>query len=505
MNLISPATIEAVQAFAARPHQLFIDGRWVDPTEAGQPVPLIETLNPSSAERLGAVPAAGEPDIDRAVAAARRCFEEDWSQRDARARSTALRKMAELVDGQRDFLACLETMDIGTPVALTGGQMVDSWIDALEYFAGAPSRIAGETLSAPGSWRFTGRESQIYTLKEPLGVVGAILPWNAPGSFFINKVAPALAAGCTMVIKPAEQAPLTALYLAQLFEEAGLPPGAINVVTGDGAAAGQSLARHLDVDKITFTGSTAVGQSIMRDGADSLKRLTLELGGKSAFVVMSDADMDSAIQFLVMMGVFSAGQFCMCPSRVFVEKSIIDRFNEKLAAAMGSVNIGSALDHNTQMGPLITRQQRSRVTALVDGARQEGAEVLLGGKELDTGGFHYHPTLLFHPDTRLEIAREEVFGPVLLSVPFDENDLEGVIGLANETHYGLAASVWTNNLKLASTMVRRFQAGIVGINSHGFVDPRAPFGGVKHSGLGREFGVEGLESFLETKTVTAFY
>ncbi len=505
MNAISPATVEAVEAFASAPHQFFVDGQWVDPVQDRGPDALIESLNPSTAQRLGMVPAAGTDDIDRAVAAARRCFEEDWSRRDARARSAVLLKMAELVDGQRDFLACLETMDIGTPVSLTGGQMVDSWIDALEYFAGAPRRISGETLASPASWDFTGRESSIYTLREPLGVVGAILPWNAPGSFFINKVAPALAAGCTIVIKPAEQAPLTAVYLARLFEEAGLPPGAINVVTGDGATAGRALAQHPDVDKITFTGSTAVGQSIMRDGAGSLKRMTLELGGKSAFVVMSDADIDSAVQFLVMMGVFSAGQFCMCPSRVFVDKTVIDKLNEKLAAAMGSVTIGSALDHQTQMGPLITREQRSRVTGLVDGARREGAEVLLGGHELDTGGFHYHPTLLFHPDTRLEIAREEVFGPVLLSVPFDEKDLDSVTQMANETRYGLAASVWTNNLKLAHTMVRRFQAGIVGINSHGFVDPRAPFGGVKQSGLGREFGVEGLDSFLETKTVTAFY
>ncbi len=501
MSSITTNTVDAVQAFAGQDHQLFINGVWVDAqSDAG-----IETLNPSTGQLLGVVPDGGRNDIDAAVRAARRCFENDWSRRDAKERSAVLRAMADIVDANRDMLAALETMDIGTPISLTGGLMVDGWISALDYFAGAPARIRGETFSTPRAWSFTGRESSLYTLKEPLGVVGAILPWNAPGSFYINKVAPALAAGCTIVIKPAEQAPLAALYLTQLFEQAGLPVGAINVVTGSGHSAGQALAQHPDVNKITFTGSSGVGKAIMRDGADNLKRLTLELGGKSSFVVMSDADVDSAIQFLVMMGVFSAGQFCMCPSKVFVEQSIIGDFTQKLSQAMGEVVIGSAMDGATQMGPLITASQRSRVSGLVETAKKDGVEVLLGGFEMDTGGYHYHPTLLRHSHTQLEIAQEEVFGPVLLATPFDENNLDQLTQLANETQYGLAASVWTNNLKLANTMVQRFQAGIVGINSHGFVDPRAPFGGIKQSGLGREYGEEGLDAFLETKTVTAFY
>lgn len=501
MSGITPETVAAIEDFARQDHQLFINGQWVDAQSAAR----IETTNPSTGELLGTVPDGAGQDIDAAVSAARHCFESDWSRRDASARSQVLNNIRDIVDAHRDILAAMETMDIGTPISLTGGAMVDSWMSTLDYFAGAAVRIHGETFATPSAWNFTGRDSSLYTLKEPLGVVGAILPWNAPGSFYINKIAPALAAGCTVVIKPAEQAPLTALYMTRLFEQAGLPPGAINLVTGRGQSAGQTLAQHRDVNKITFTGSSGVGKSIMRDGAENLKRLTLELGGKSSFVVMSDADVDGAIDFLVMMGVFNAGQFCMCPSKVFVEQSIIDGFTEKLGKAMARVSIGNAMDAGTQMGPLITPQQRARVSALVDGAKTEGAQVLLGGFEMDTGGFHYHPTLLFNADTRLQIAHEEVFGPVLLTVPFDQNDLDHLTELVNETQYGLAASVWTNNLHLAQTMVKRFQAGIVGINSHGFVDPRAPFGGIKQSGLGREYGEEGLEAFLETKTVTAFY
>lgn len=500
MTAGTPDLIAAAKAFAGEQHRLFIGGAWVSAQSSG----TIETFDPSTGERIGAFPDGGAGDVDAAVKAARQCFEDDWSHRDAKARSKVLRSMIDIIEKNRDMIGTIEAMDIGMKVSLMP-MMIDGWIDALDYFSGSAARIAGQTYSSPGNWNFGDIDSSFYTLKEPVGVVGLILPWNAPGSFLINKIAPALAAGCTVVVKPPEQASLITLYLAKLFEEAGLPPGAFNVVTGGGQSAGQAMAQHPGIDKISFTGSTGVGKSIMRDGADNLKRLTLELGGKSAFVVMKDADVDRAVMFLVMMGIYSAGQFCMCPSKVFVDKPLVDSFTQKLQAALSAVKAGSAMDPETDMGPLITLKQRARVTSLVNGARDEGAEVLLGGAEINSGGYHYQPTLLFKSDTNLSISHEEIFGPVLMVVPFDGTDLDAVTALANETKYGLAASIWTKDLRVANTMVKRFRAGIIGVNAHGFIDPRAPFGGVKDSGLGREFGDEGLDAFLETKTVAAFY
>lgn len=496
----TPEYIAKAKSFAKQHHKLFINGAWVEAATSA----TIETFDPSTGDHLGAFPDASAADVNAAVTAARTCFENDWSRRDAKARSKVLRAMIDIIEANRDMIGTIEAMDIGMKVSLMP-MMIDGWIDALEYFSGSAARITGQTYDSPGNWNFGNIDSSFYTLKEPVGVVGLILPWNAPGAFLINKIAPALAAGCTVVVKPPEQASLITLYLAKLFEEAGLPPGAFNVVTGGGQTAGQAIAKHPGIDKISFTGSTGVGKSIMRDGANNLKRLTLELGGKSAFVVMKDADVERAVMFLVMMGIYSAGQFCMCPSKVFVDKPLVESFTQKLQAALSAVKAGSAMDPDTDMGPLITLKQRARVTMLVNGAREEGAEVLLGGAEMETGGYHYQPTLLFNDNTNLAISHEEIFGPVLMVVPFDGTDLDAVTAMANETKYGLAASIWTKDLRVANTMVKRFKAGIIGVNAHGFIDPRAPFGGIKDSGLGREFGDEGLDAFLETKTVAAFY
>ena len=493
--------VSRAREFAGQSHKLFIGGDWVDAQSDG----FIETRDPSTSEVLGAAPDGTAGDIDQAVRAARRCFEDDWSRRDPRERSRMLLRLADVIESNREILATLETMDNGTLIAFTPNVVVDLWINVLEYFAGWPTKMAGQTLPAPANYKLPGREGILLTLREPVGVVGAILPWNAPATFLINKAAPALAAGCTVVAKPAEQTPLTTLFLASLFEEAGFPPGALNVVTGYGETAGAALARHEDVNKISFTGSSDVGKSIARDAAGNLKRLTLELGGKSPFVVMADADLDHAAQTAAFNGYFQAGQFCMCPSRILVDKKVLDPFLDKLTTLANGITVGAAIDPAAQMGPLITDQQLQRVSAYVDSAREEGAEMLLGGDQPAAEGYFHNPTIFFNGDTRLRIAREEIFGPVLLVVPFDGGDLDEVARVANETRYGLAASVWTRDIATGHRMIRKLRAGVVGVNSHAVIDAMAPFGGVKDSGLGREFGQEGYESFLETKTASVFY
>lgn len=470
----------------------FVDGRWLDAANATIPV-----LNPADEQEIGWIDAGGAREIDMAVAAARRAFESNaWRAMPAAARERLLLRLADLVETHQDELAALETLDNGMPFPAARNMAIASAISAIRYNAGWPRRLTGETapVSVPGNWHG-------YTTHDPLGVAALIVPWNAPFPITCNKLSAALAAGCTIVLKPAELAPMSALRLAQLVAEAGFPDGVVNVVTGLGSEAGAALVAHDEVDKISFTGSTATGQHILRQSAASLKRVSLELGGKSAVIVMPDADLERAIP-AVAMGIFgNSGQVCAAGSRLFVHDAVYEEVTQGLAAFARSLVVGPGWEENVQLGPLISAGQRQRVMGYVEAGLREGARLLTGGNMPDRSGYFVNPTILVDARPDMKIVREEIFGPVLSVMRFgDDTDLDTIARMANDSVYGLSAYVWTDKLAAAHSLARALRAGSVKVNGAG-MEFTLPFGGYRLSGIGRENGRCGVEAFTETKAV----
>lgn len=472
---------------------LFINGRH-EPARSGK---TFQTINPATGKVLAEVADGGAEDIDLAVKAARRAFEGPWSKWRPAERQGAMLRLAELVDLHYEELATLDTLDLGNPITRTMANRKRA-VALLRYYAGLATSTHGETIQSS----FMPHDSLTYTLKEPVGVVGAINPWNGPSGMAIWKLCPVLATGCTMVLKPAEQAPLSPLRLAELCMEAGIPEGVFNVVTGHGGA-GAALAEHPGVDKIAFTGSTEVGRKIVRASAGNLKRLSMELGGKSANIVFADADMDLAVPGAAMAVFANTGQVCVAGTRLFVQRSIFDEFTERVAAYARTLRVGDPLDPETQMGPLVSAEQLDRVCGYLDIGREQGARALTGGARLMEGayadGFFVPPTVFVDARDDMRIAREEIFGPVVTALPFDT--IEEAIARGNDSEYGLGGGVWTRDLNTAHRIGKGLRTGTVWVNCYNVLDPAVPFGGYKMSGFGRESGNEHIQEYFETKAV----
>lgn len=483
---------DGAHAIAVSTKRLLIDGEHVEAL-SGKTFP---TINPSTGEVIAHLALGEAADVDRAVASARKAFNGPWSKFKPSERQAVLLKLAELVERDFEELAVLDTLEMGRPIA-TSRMLKSMIVRSIRHFAGAATAIHGSTLT--NSFPV---ELLSYTLKEPVGVVGAIIPWNGPLFSAQWKIAPALATGCTVVLKPAEDGSLTPLRFAELCLEAGVPPGVVNVVTGMGAA-GAALSAHPDVDKITFTGSCETGQRIIEASARTVKKVTLELGGKSPNIVFADADLDIAVPGSAM-GVFNnSGQVCSAGTRLFVERKIHDEFVERLAAFGKNLRIGDSMDPNTQIGPLVSEKQLQRVASYLDIGPGEGARAVSGGKRLTEGdlakGYFVPPTVFADVQDHMRVAREEIFGPVVCVLPFDGFD--EVLDRANDTNFGLAAGVWTRDITRAHAAAKRIRAGSVWVNHYQAMDPNVPFGGYKMSGYGREGGIEHIESFLNTKGV----
>jgi phenylacetaldehyde dehydrogenase len=477
---------------------LFIDNR-SRPATSGQHIPVVD---PSSGQVVSAIAAGGAPDIDLAVAAARRALsEKSWREASPAERERLLRNLADLIEKNAQFLAEIESVDTGMPLWMARDLAIPAAQDVLRYMSGWSSKVAGRTVDVkvpiPGS-RFFG-----YTSREPVGVVGAIIPWNVPLMLAVWKLAPALAAGCTVVLKPAEQASVSVLLLGELAAQAGFPPGVVNVVSGLGTDAGDALVKHPGVDKLTFTGSTATGRRIAQAAGRDLKRLTLELGGKSPQLVFGDADLDRAIPGIANSIYLHSGQICVAGSRLYVQKGIYDQVLERLSAYTQALVVGPGLSPHTRLGPLISADQQERVLAYVDGAVADGAELVTGSPRVSSEGFYVRPTLLTQVRQEMRIVQEEVFGPVLTIMPF--HDLDEAVELANGTCLGLAASVWSSSISTIHRVVPLLRCGKVTINTDSIPHPALPEGGVKNSGYGRDLAEEAVASFLETKAVLIRY
>lgn len=475
-------------------HQMYINGKWID-SSCGE---TFEVINPATETVLGRIAAGSTQDIDRAVAAARAQFDGgEWSKMPGAERGRLLYRLADLLERDKEYLAQLESATVGKPLFEPTMLDIPNSIDTVRYFAGWADKIEGRTIPTAGAF---GRPVFNYTIREPVGVIGAITPWNAPTMIAAWKLAPALATGCTVVMKPSEEAPLTTLRIAKLIEEAGFPAGVFNVVTGVGEVAGAALARHPGIDKISFTGSPEVGREIQRAAAEGFKRLTLELGGKTPHIVLSDAALDAAIAGIAM-GLFAnSGQICAAGTRIFVHRSRYEQVLDALGAAANSVKQGDPFDPETQMGALVSKKQLERVAGYVKLGVQEGATVVAGGERRSGKGYFFKPTILANVRNDMRVAQEEIFGPVGAVMAFE--DVEDAVRLANATRYGLAASVWTRDINAAHSIAARIRAGTVWINGWAAIDPRLPWGGFKTSGVGRELGARGLEACTEEKVVS---
>ena len=477
-----------------QPLRLLIDGAW----QAAASGALLDVTDPCTGDVIAQAAAGDAADIDAAVDAARRAFERGpWPAMKPAQRARLLWRLADLIDQHADELAALETLNTGKPLKMARMFDVALSAECLRYHAGWCTKLSGETraTSLPGEWH-------TYTLREPLGVAGLIVPWNVPLPMAVGKIAPALAAGCTAVLKPAELTPLTAVRLGELIVEAGFPPGVVNIVTGLGTTAGQALVDHPGVDKLSFTGSTAVGQRILASAAGNLKRLSLELGGKSPVFIFPDADLERATDAAAR-GIFAnAGQVCAAGSRLFVHESVFERVVQGVADRARRLRVAPGHLPESEMGPLISQRQRERVLAYVAGGIAEGADVLTGGAALPGAGYFMQPTVMARTRADMALVREEIFGPVLSTFAFgDEEELDTLAARGNDTAYGLSASVWTRDLSRAHRMARRLKAGNIRVNAAVAPDFAMPFGGMKLSGWGRENGREGVESFTELKSV----
>jgi acyl-CoA reductase-like NAD-dependent aldehyde dehydrogenase len=466
----------------------FINGEWVS-SASGK---TFETVNPATGEVLAVVSEGGAEEIDKAVKAARAAFETGyWSKMPASKRSYLIYKLADLMEQNKEELAQLDTLDNGKPIGETMNADVPLAIEHFRYYAGWSTKIVGQTIPVAGNF-FN------YTRHEALGVVGQIIPWNFPLLMAAWKLGAALATGCTVVLKPAEQTPLSALYLAQLAHEAGIPEGVLNVVTGAGET-GAALVDHPNVDKIAFTGSTEVGKLIMRNASNSLKRVTLELGGKSPNIILPDADMSRAIPGALSGIMFNQGQVCCAGSRLYIQKKSFDNVVADLVSHAKKIKQGPGLDPSTTMGPLVSQEQHNRVLSYIQKGKDEGAELLSGGSVPFDKGYFVEPTIFADVDDKMTIAKEEIFGPVVAAMPFD--DLDDVIARANDSEYGLAAGLWTENLKTAHYVSNKLRAGTVWVNCYNAFDAASPFGGYKQSGIGREMGSYALNNYTEVKSV----
>ena len=488
MSSVQPAATDT-----PRKYQLFIDGQWVD-AESGK---TFTTPNPATGQTLAEVAEADRADVEKAVSAARRAFEGKWSRMSARDRGKLIYKLAQLIEQNSKELAQLETADNGKPIRESQYVDLPQVAENFEYFAGYATKIEGETIPVPG-------QMFNYTLREPLGVCGQIIPWNFPLLMAAWKLAPALAAGNTVVLKPAEQTPVTAMELGRLIQEAGFPDGVVNIVPGYGETAGAALASHPGIDKIAFTGSTEVGKLIAHAAADNLTKVSLELGGKAPNIVFADANLDQAVNGAMMGIFFNQGQVCCAGSRLFLSEEIKDEFLDRFKEKAQKIKVGDPSDASTQMGPQVSEEQLNRIKGYVDIAREEGANVLTGGcppaLEGDfQKGYFFQPTIFSEVKNQMRVAQEEIFGPVTSVITFkDEDDL---IKQANETIYGLSAGIWTSDITRAHRFAREIKAGVVWINTFNMFNAASPFGGYKQSGYGREMGKHALELYTQVKSV----
>ena len=490
MATAAVALEQNVVAFLEGPKKMLIDGQWVS-AASGK---TFATHNPATGDVLTQVAEGEREDIDRAVRAARRAFETGpWPTMSPSDRGRLIWKLADLLEEHLEEFSQLESLDNGKPVSVARVADLPLSVDHLRYMAGWATKIEGSTIP------ISVKKHVAWTVREPVGVVAQIVPWNFPLLMTVWKLGPALAAGCTLVLKPAEQTPLSALRLGELIMEAGFPAGVVNIVPGFGETAGAALASHPDVDKIAFTGSTEVGKIIVGSAAGNLKKVSLELGGKSPNVIFADTDVDAAIQGGSQAIFFNHGQCCTAGSRLFVEKKIFDRVVEGIAENASRIKLGSGLDPATEMGPLISEEQQRRVCGYLDSGYAEGARALSGGRKLDGKGYFVQPTVLVDTRPEMKVIREEIFGPVVAATPF--TDPEEVLLAANDSIYGLAAAVWTRDVSKAHTFSSRLKAGTVWINCYNVFDAALPFGGYKQSGWGREMGREVFNLYTQTKSV----